>query len=103
MTERTPSEVLAKVEQIWPEVNEESDRSIYGATVTPEVNGWRIEMKTMYGYVRLTLDRLMALSAFMGTKNIDTVDQYSSDGCDTCDYGSLYTLALSVRPETAND
>jgi len=47
----------------------------------------------------LTLKDLIKISEFFGTTNINEETQYSSGGCDTCDYGSVYTLRFVIKPE----
>jgi hypothetical protein len=46
----------------------------------------------------LSLKKLIALSEFFGTTNINEDSQYRS-GCDTCDYGAVYTLRFTIKPE----
>jgi hypothetical protein len=49
-----------------------------------------------------TLDVLMQLAEFFGTKNINDDDKFANGGCETCDYGSSYGYTLTVRPESSN-
>lgn len=47
----------------------------------------------------LSLKKLIRLSVFFGTTNINEETQYSAGGCGTCDYGAVYTLRFSIKPE----
>ena len=47
----------------------------------------------------LTLRDLIKISEFFGTTNINEETQHSSGGCDTCDYGSVYTMRFVIKPE----
>lgn len=58
----------------------------------------KFSINRMYEYVSINLGVLMQMAEFFGTKKINE-DQYSSDGCDTCDYGSRYTYDFTVQPE----
>lgn len=51
----------------------------------------------------LSLKKLIRLSEFFGTTNIDEETQHSSGGCDTCDYGATYTLKFTIRPDVDDD
>lgn len=50
------------------------------------------------GEMSLSLKKLIALSEFFGTTNINEETQYTS-GCETCDYGAVYTLKFVIKPE----
>lgn len=47
----------------------------------------------------LSLKKLIRLAEFFGTTNINEETRYSSGGCDTCDYGSVYTMRFVIKPE----
>lgn len=55
----------------------------------------RIEISKMYDYIDCSFAKLCEMSEFFDTKNID-VDEWSSRGCDTCDYGSSYTKMFDI-------
>lgn len=63
------------------------------------VDGDRVELTQMYEYVDLTLAKLEAIAALLGTQhiNIEERDRDHEEGCDSCDYGSRYTLTLYVK------
>ena len=56
-----------------------------------------IKMSSMYDAPDLNFDRLMQLSKFMGTENINDDDRFGYGGCETCDWGSKYGYTLTVR------
>jgi len=62
----------------------------------------RVTISCMYEAPSPTLDVLMQLAAFFGTKNINDDNRFASIGCETCDYGSSYGYTLIVRPESSN-
>lgn len=80
---------------IWPDESTDEDFSL---KVTYDGEGFTIEVAQMYCYVPLNLARLLRLSEFFGTTNIND-SRYSSDGCESCDYGSSYEVTLHVQPE----
>lgn len=53
----------------------------------------------MYEYIEVQFSTMMSLRAiFNGEFNID---KWSSTGCETCDYGSQYTMEFEFeRPDT---
>lgn len=81
-------EIKAYVEQLWPDA-----KVSVGNTAASLV----IDVEQMYEYVDLKLYHLKKLSDFLQTDNIDT-DKTAYGGCETCDYGSSYTVQLIARP-----
>lgn len=67
-------------------------------TVTLEGGVFTIKVERMYEFVDLNFARLCRVSEFFGTKQIND-SRYSSEGCETCDYGSRYEITLTVSPE----
>lgn len=61
--------------------------------------GWDILVDTMYDPVGVSFAKLMELSTFFGTKDIDVRETGSVPGCDTCDFGSKYEVTFEVREE----
>jgi hypothetical protein len=55
-----------------------------------------VEVSQMYEHLPLTFDTLMKLSELFGTKEF-TVNQWSYGGCETCDYGSKFTHAFTIK------
>lgn len=50
----------------------------------------------------LTYDQLCEISDFFDTKAINVETSHESGSCDTCDYGSEYTLTFVIKPEGAS-
>ncbi len=55
----------------------------------------------MYDSPTLNFDNLLGLSELFGTPKID-VDNYSSGGCETCDWGSNYGHTIQILNITKN-
>jgi hypothetical protein len=89
----TVEEAKAFVLALWPNDHNQN------VSVRQVSRGYTIEIARMYGYVNLSLDKLLKLAEFFGTMNIDTSDRWASRGCDTCDYGSSYTVSLLVEDD----
>lgn len=62
----------------------------------------KVTISCMYEAPSPTLDVLMQLAEFFGTKNINDDDRFANGGCETCDYGSSYGYTLTVRPDSSN-
>lgn len=90
MIKQTNEEIKDYLETLFPDANK--------IVITRNGSGWNIEMSRMYEYLNLPLMRLIDLSEFFGSKNIND-SRYSFGGCETCDYGSSYTIELTVLPE----
>ncbi len=63
--------------------------------------GFQIEYGQMYESPELSFALLMELSELFGTKEID-VDNYSREGCESCDYGSDYGHTIQIYNPTKN-
>lgn len=62
-------------------------------------DGYYIDVSQMYDYVRFTgdlstLQAYMQIASLLGVENGDERDRWSYGGCETCDYGSKYTVEL---------
>lgn len=55
----------------------------------------------MYSAPPLSVEKLMKLVEFFGTRKID-VDGYGQSGCETCDFGSDYGHDIRVIGATKN-
>lgn len=64
-------------------------------------NGFELEYGKMYDAPPLNFATLSNLADLFGTREID-VDNYSSSGCDTCDYGSDYGHTIQITNLTKN-
>lgn len=63
--------------------------------VVPFKQGWTITIAQMYSFVPLHFSHLKQISAYFGTDDLRTSND-SSPGCETCDYGSTYTLYIYI-------
>ncbi len=76
-----------------------------GGSVKMEVteirSGFQICYSDMYEAPSLGFAKLQALSQIFGTNEID-VDNWSTSGCDTCDYGSCYAHDIQIYNPTKN-
>lgn len=73
-----------------------SDDTPERVSVTQHGNTISVEVENMYEHVNLTFARLLALSEIFGTKEFK-VNNWSSSGCETCDYGSKYVQEFSYN------
>lgn len=62
-------------------------------------NGLIITIGNMYKSPDLSFAKLLELSKLFGTTEID-VDNYSSTGCESCDWGSDYGHEISIGNPT---
>jgi hypothetical protein len=81
-------QIETKVAELWP------DADSIEVDISDDVIN--ITVSQMYEYVSLSFKHLRALADYFGTDNISD-DNWSSNGCETCDYGSKYTVQLVVR------
>lgn len=58
----------------------------------------KIEVSDMYESPGLQFSQLRALADFFDTDNISN-DTWNEAGCETCDYGSKYSVTLYIKPE----
>lgn len=59
----------------------------------------KIVISCMYGAPSPTLAVMTKLAQFFETTNINDDNHFSNEGCETCDYGSVYGYTLTIRPE----
>lgn len=93
MIQRTIYEIQEFVDKTWPDAEKRQ--------IKKSGDDIMIELSSMYSAPGLGFHNLIALSEFMGTKNINDDDRFGRGGCETCDYGSSYGFTLTVRPEAA--
>ena len=86
-------EVKTFVEKLWRD-----DLYDHSIDVNRLGNEYHIKVRQMYNYVPLDFARLLELSQFFDTKNIND-SRYHTNGCETCDYGSSYEITLYVKEE----
>ena len=56
-----------------------------------------VTISQMYDFVDVDFNFLEKLSKLFLSKNINIGSRHSQGGCDTCDYGSSYTLSLFIK------
>lgn len=54
-----------------------------------------VRVQQMYKFVDISFATLKKLSEVFGTDNID-INNWSSRGCDTCDYDSCYAVEFNI-------
>lgn len=65
---------------------------------TKNGQNYTVTLSQMYEYVDVTFEQLEQLSKVFETKNINIgEDRESYGGCESCDYGSKYTLRIYVK------
>ena len=57
----------------------------------------QVKLVRMYEFVPVNGPTLFTLANIFGTKEIN-VNQYSTSGCETCDWGSSYEVTLDITP-----
>ena len=57
----------------------------------------QVEVRRMYEYVPVDWKVLSTMANVFDTKNIN-VDNYHTDGCETCDWGSSYETTFDITP-----
>jgi hypothetical protein len=83
-------EIEAKVKEIWPDaesisVKEHSEEIIH------------ITIAAMYEAPGRSLKQLLVLSNYLGTQDIEDIEEFGYPGCESCDYGSKYGVTLEVK------
>ena len=86
MKTKNGREIEEKIKELWGGVSQE----VY--ILPSEV---RIELEN----ASLSWKHLKALSEFFETENIDETGRYHMAGCETCDYGAIDRITLTVRPD----
>lgn len=71
-------------------------------TITFSDNRVTVIASRMYEYLPLGFDVLKRLAVVFGTENFE-VNNWSNDGCETCDYGSKYAHEFSFVRDTPKE
>lgn len=58
---------------------------------------FEVTVSQMYQYVEVTFDVLKRLSKLFGTTKINVGNYDFTSGCESCDYGSDYTVTIYVK------
>lgn len=61
---------------------------------------YNITIERMYEYIKLGYAELKGFAQDFGTDSVDVNDYASSGGCDSCDWGSSYSLTIQVKAIT---
>lgn len=88
MIEHTKEEVLEFLQRTFDEADDFSAEKSSG--------GWNLEVSRMYEYVEFSAEKMFSICRFFNTMNVND-DRYAYGGCETCDYGSKYTVEFTVR------
>lgn len=63
----------------------------------PNPSLWELSLTAEYSRPSISFNKLLAVSKFFGTNDINVRSGESRAGCDTCDHGSSYETIISVR------
>lgn len=85
----TKKEIIQECFRIWSE-DEDFIVKVSSNQVT-------ISVSQMYEYLSVNITHLMKLMRFFNTSNI-TDDRYGERGCESCEYGSSYTVDITIEP-----
>lgn len=97
MKARTKEEIMEFFEKLVGErLSTKGDEKSLGITIHKNGN-IEVELYKMYDYFGINYQSLKKISEFFDTENID-VDQSSTRGCETCDYGFKYTHTFYIKP-----
>jgi len=88
MTDEQLKEIEDKISKVW---NSSPYKDIAVEATTIGQTAVSINVSQMYKYVPLGLKELLGVARAIDTDRFE-VDQWSSDGCETCDYGSNYSV-----------
>ena len=89
MIDRTVEEIKAKIEELW---SSESDQKV---EVVASPSFVQISISRMYGAPGLSYAILKQLAEFFETEEISD-DTWGEGGCESCDYGSKYSVILYI-------
>jgi len=95
--ERTDEEIMAKLRELWSDANAKAYSRDETFTVTRGKGHIDLRVANMYESPGLDFAKLVALSKFFDTMNVETESEFRYGGCETCDYGSEYGFVLRVR------
>ena len=95
MIEQEKKELCEKVAKVWTE-DEQGIYCDFDVKVTIDnKEKYTVKVSRMYEYVPIAFKHLKKLAEIFGTEDFD-VDNWSSSGCETCDYGSSYQHEFTV-------
>lgn len=97
----TKRKTAGEVEEFFTDLIKREKTSTWDVKVEVDVikgrsPRYRVKVSDMYSYaLEFTFAQLKEVSEFFGTDKID-LDRDSYGGCESCDYGSSYTVTLDV-------
>ena len=90
--------IAEKIGALWSEIYEKPEHIDVKLVKVDGEEGIDINISRQYSHPKLTFSVLKKISDLFETERIDTYDEWSSPGCDTCDYGSSYGYTIRVLP-----
>lgn len=92
------SQLPAQVKQVF--LNDDEFHSNLTVTCEDYPDGsYTVKVSQMYSHINLTFAKLKRLAELFGTENFN-VNNWSQQGCETCDSGSSYTHEFHVPKES---
>ncbi|MDR5729683.1 MAG: hypothetical protein RB191_19885 [Terriglobia bacterium] len=100
MIERTDEEITAKVQELWPDLDiTESRWSSHDYFVIERADGHiDLTVTAMHDAPGLTFDQINGLAQFFDTMKVETEEEITEGGCESCDYGSRRGVILRISP-----
>lgn len=92
-----PNVTAAEVREVWKD-NDHSYDYLNVEVRKVDENTVTVKAERMYEYLPLEYKHLSRMADLFGTTRINE-DRYDSSGCETCDYGSQYTLNFTITKE----
>lgn len=92
--------LLEKINEIFSKHMNYSDFKL--SLQQEDKNCWVITLSQMYRYVDVEFEHLLKLSELFNTKKINIGDKWHTEGCETCDYGSKYSLSIYILKSQLN-
>lgn len=92
---RSDEEIIAKCREIWTHGWRTIDIAVSRNDDNDNID---ITISSMYESPGLTFAQINALAEFFNTMKVETEEEISESGCESCDYGSRYGFVLRVSP-----
>lgn len=87
-----------KIGKFWGDIYDKPEHIDVKLVKVGNEKGIDINISRQYSHPKLTFAVLKKISELFDTERIDTYDEWSRSGCDTCDYGSSYGYTIRVLP-----
>lgn len=69
----------------------------FTATLNERLGSLHLTVSQMYEYVPCGMKQILSLCRIFESEDVLSDGQYHRDGCETCDYGSSYTVEFIVK------